>query len=579
MFGSMTVGRKLGLAFLSMVVVSLAVSSLSLFNFKRLEGASAMNVHTYEVMGAADDMLINMVNIETGIRGYVASGNEAFLDPYLGGRKAFSKAFDQAKALTADNPVQQKRLTEMLELTNKIEEVDQTLIKLRKQANASASTQDLQTYFGATHDKVFMDRFRGLQSEFVKAEESLLKERGEQVRELSSATFAVLIGGGALTVLLAIVAGLAITRSILNALGGEPAAAALVAQHIAAGDLTVPVPLKHNDRTSLMASLASMREQLTTIVRGIQTSGESISVAAGEIATGNTDLSQRTEQQAASLEETASSMEELTSTVRQNSDNARQGNVVAEDASALALKGGEVVGRVISTMNEISDSSNKVSEIITVIEGIAFQTNILALNAAVEAARAGEQGRGFAVVASEVRSLAQRSAAAAKDVKDLIVLSGERVQRGTHLVGEAGGTIDEVVQAVRNVTQIMNEISAASLEQTAGIEQVNQALGQMDQVTQQNAALVEQAAAAAQAMSEQATELRSAVGIFKTAGGVVRPVPVVPAAAAAKPAPKAVSRPSLPVAPARATKAQPAAGQGPSSSYKKDAGEGDWETF
>ncbi|MCP1575409.1 chemotaxis protein [Herbaspirillum rubrisubalbicans] len=578
MFGSLTVGRKLGLAFLCMVVVSLAGSALSLFNFNKLEAASAMNVHTYEVMGTADDMLVNMINIETGIRGYVASGNEAFLGPYLEGRKEFRKAFDEAKKLTSDNPAQQKRLAEILELTNKIEEVDQVLIKLRKEANASGSTQALQAYFGAAHDKVHMDRFRAVEAEFNQAEESLLKVRSEQVRALSSSTLSVLIGAGALTVLLAIIAGFAITRSIVNALGGEPAAAAQVAHHIASGDLTVPVPLKNNDRDSLMASLATMREQLTTIVRGIQSSGESISVAAGEIATGNTDLSQRTEQQAASLEETASSMEELTSTVRQNSDNARQGNVLAENASTLAVKGGEVVGRVIDTMNEISDSSNKVSDIITVIEGIAFQTNILALNAAVEAARAGEQGRGFAVVASEVRSLAQRSAAAAKDVKDLISLSGERVQRGTHLVSEAGQTINEVVQAVRNVTDIMTEISAASSEQTTGIEQVNQALSQMDQVTQQNAALVEQAAAAAQAMSEQATELRSAVGIFKTAGGIAHPAPVARAAVVVKTAPKpapAAAR-SLPAkVPPRANKPAPA----PSSSFKKEEADGDWETF
>lgn len=509
----------MALAFGSVVVVALIGSSVSFFNFNQLKNASNLNIHTYEVMGASDDMLLNMVNIETGVRGYVASGNEAFLEPYKTGRKEFNVAFDKAKSLTVDNPVQQKRLAELRELSNKIEEVDQTLFKLRKEANASASLQELTTYFVASHDKVFMDRFRALSSEFTQAEESLLAERSKMVDSLNSATATVLIGAGFFTILLALGAGFAITRSIVKALGGEPAAAAVVAKNIAEGDLTVVVPLRKDDQSSLMASLNSMKEQLATIVRGIQTSGESISVAAGQIATGNTDLSQRTEEQAASLEETASSMEELTSTVRQNSDNARQANVLAGTASELATKGGEVVGRVIDTMNDISDSSNKVAEIITVIEGIAFQTNILALNAAVEAARAGEQGRGFAVVASEVRSLAQRSASAAKDVKDLINLSAERVERGAKLVGEAEETITHVVSAVRQVTDIMGEITAASSEQTTGIEQVNQALGQMDQVTQQNAALVEEAAAAAQAMSEQATELRRAVGVFKVSGG------------------------------------------------------------
>ncbi len=570
----------MGLAFLCMVVVSLVGSGLSLFNFNKLEDASAMNIHSYEVMGVADNMLVNMVNIETGIRGYVASGNEAFLDPYKSGRRDFKTAYEKAKTLTADNPAQQKRLGEMLEMSNKIEEVDQTLMKLRKEANASGSAQALQTYFGATHDKTFMDRFRTIQADFVKAEESLLKERSDLVRTLSSSTLWVLIGGGAITVLLAICAGLAITRSIVNALGGEPAAAANVAQQIASGDLTVPVPLRNNDRGSLMASLASMREQLTTIVRGIQSSGESISVAAGEIATGNTDLSQRTEEQAASLEETASSMEQLTATVRQNSDNAKQANALAENASSLAVKGGEVVSRVVDTMNEISDSSDKVADIITVIEGIAFQTNILALNAAVEAARAGEQGRGFAVVASEVRSLAQRSAGAAKDVKELITLSGERVERGTQLVSEAGDTIKEVMQAVRNVTDIMNEITAASAEQTAGIEQVNQALSQMDQVTQQNAALVEEAAAAAQAMSEQATELRSAVSIFKT--GTVLPrqnAPTRMPATTASFTPKAATGALRAVA-ARALPANSRSSEQKEAPRVKSADpSNDWETF
>jgi methyl-accepting chemotaxis protein len=251
--------------------------------------------------------------------------------------------------------------------------------------------------------------------------------------------------------------------------------------------------------------------------------------ATGQIAAGNADLSQRTEEQAASLEETASSMEELTSTVKQNADNARQANQLAAGASQVAVKGGAVVGQVVSTMSSINDSSKKIVDIISVIDGIAFQTNILALNAAVEAARAGEQGRGFAVVASEVRSLAQRSAAAAKEIKGLITDSVGKVEDGTRLVGEAGKTMDEIVTSVKRVTDIMAEIAAASQEQSSGIEQVNQAITQMDEVTQQNAALVEEAAAAAESLQEQAQSLTQAVSVFKLAQGEARVAVAAPA--------------------------------------------------
>jgi methyl-accepting chemotaxis protein len=271
-----------------------------------------------------------------------------------------------------------------------------------------------------------------------------------------------------------------------------------------------------------MRALGKMSANLEKAVTKIREGTDSITSASGQIASGNADLSQRTEEQASSLEETASSMEELTSTVKQNADNARQANQLAAGASAVAVKGGEVVGQVVSTMSSINESSRKIVEIISVIDGIAFQTNILALNAAVEAARAGEQGRGFAVVASEVRSLAQRSAAAAKEIKGLITDSVSKVDDGTKLVGEAGKTMDEIVSSVKRVTDIMAEIAAASQEQSSGIEQVNQAVMQMDEVTQQNAALVEEAAAAAESMQEQAQSLTQAVSVFKLANGDAR---------------------------------------------------------
>jgi methyl-accepting chemotaxis protein len=308
---------------------------------------------------------------------------------------------------------------------------------------------------------------------------------------------------------------LVIIRNVRGSLGGEPDEAAALAARIAQGDLTQPVPVRAGDRTSMMAAMHDMQARLQATIGGIRQSAESIASASRQISAGNDDLSQRTEEQAASLEETAASMEQLTATVKQNADNARQASGLANNASDIARTGSDVVNRVIGTMGEIDDSSRKIADIIGVIEGIAFQTNILALNAAVEAARAGEQGRGFAVVAGEVRSLAQRSATAAKEIRELIVDSVERVRNGSTLVGQAGTTMGEILQAVARVTDIMGEIAAASEEQASGITQVGRAVTQMDQVTQQNAALVEEAAAAAASLQEQAARLRDAVGAFR----------------------------------------------------------------
>jgi methyl-accepting chemotaxis protein len=332
-----------------------------------------------------------------------------------------------------------------------------------------------------------------------------------------NSTFMIIIAVTVVGIVLAVV----ICMMLIRAIVGPVNEAVKVANAVASGDLTSRIHVDSNNETGrLMLALKQMNDNLVDLVDKVRTSSDSIYTASSEIASGNSDLSQRTEEQASSLEETASSMEELTSTVRQNADNARQANQLASGASEVAVRGGAVVGQVVETMSAINDSSKKIVDIISVIDGIAFQTNILALNAAVEAARAGEQGRGFAVVATEVRTLAQRSAAAAKEIKELIGDSVSKVENGTRLVDEAGATMNEIVNSVRRVTDIMAEISAASQEQSSGIEQVNQAVAQMDEATQQNAALVEEAAAAAESMQEQAHALSQAVAVFKLSGGM-----------------------------------------------------------
>ncbi len=381
--------------------------------------------------------------------------------------------------------------------------------------------------------------------------------------------------GGALAVWL--------SRGIVRQIGAEPSDAAAIARGVAVGDLGMPIVLRTGDASSVMAHLKAMQASLAGVVVNVRTNAEALATASAQIAQGNNELSQRTEEQASALEETAASMEQLGATVKQNADNAKQANQLAMSASTVAIKGGDVVSQVVETMKGINDSSRKIADIIGVIDGIAFQTNILALNAAVEAARAGEQGRGFAVVASEVRSLAGRSAEAAKEIKGLIGNSVERVEAGTALVDRAGATMTEVVSSIRRVTDIMGEISAASTEQSTGVAQVGEAVSQMDQVTQQNAALVEESAAAAGSLRVQAQALVQVVAVFKLATDAGSVAPAAAGQGERRGADRArnVARPQFrkPAPAAKASTpieaAQPALAAAPATRNGTD----DWEAF
>ena len=394
----------------------------------------------------------------------------------------------------------------------------------------------------------------------------------------------------ALGLVIGLTCAVGMTRNLRRQLGGELAAASALAHAVAEGDLSTVIRLRPGDSASLMANLQAMQVSLAQTVTQVRQGSESVATASAQIAQGNQDLSSRTERQASALQQTAATMDQLGSTVRNNADNARQANQLAVNASGVAVHGGEVVGKVVQTMKGINASSKKIADIIGTIDSIAFQTNILALNAAVEAARAGEQGRGFAVVASEVRSLAQRSAEAAKEIKTLISASVERVEQGTTLVDQAGQTMAEVVAAIRRVTDIVGEISAASVEQSTGVAQVGQAVTQMDQATQQNAALVEESAAAAESLRQQALQLVEAVAVFKLGNAAQ---PAVARAAAPLPAPaktsstplqtdrrslnraKNVTRPDF-----KAKPAPPAAAQAPAAPLPAKTGTTDaWESF
>jgi len=581
-FQNLRVTARLLLSFLVVAAIGAAVSALGIFHMGRIS-ASTEQLYANELraLQAVQEANIHLLYASRAQVTLLSAGTlgdrKAGADELKASLESLSSRAAEAKSFFDESPEGTKLYGRFESLVGPLKaHMNDFLALVNKQPLDSSqfanqvgedSTRMLQ------ESRALEDVLKGM----VAHSKELARVRAEQADATYKTSRLMMLVMALAGIAVSVGLGVLVARQLGRQLGGEPQYAADVVGRIANGDLSIAVEADAAHDGSLLHSIKQMQATLTSVVGGIKDSSDTIATASGQIAAGNQDLSSRTEQQASSLEQTAASMEELTSTVKQNADNARQANQLAVSASEVAVKGGSVVSQVVDTMGSINASSKKIVDIIGVIDGIAFQTNILALNAAVEAARAGEQGRGFAVVASEVRSLAQRSAAAAKEIKTLIGDSVEKVEEGSKQVAEAGRTMEEIVGSVKRVTDIMGEITAASQEQTSGIEQINQAITQMDQVTQQNAALVEEASAAAQSLQEQAGSLVQAVSVFKLDANAVattRPgfTRITPIPKPAKPAPK-------PRAKALPARREPSTGTAaPQLAMASDA-KGDWTEF
>ncbi|HSI57802.1 MAG TPA: methyl-accepting chemotaxis protein [Ideonella sp.] len=511
-----SVGKRLGFAFATILLITALIAAIGSWRLGVLK-ASSQHIATVELerqllaRAWANDIKLNWVRTSAALK----SGN---LDHVA----ALKKDMEATSATVADKL---KRM-ETLVADQEGQALMATIASQRELYRAPRSALMKKKEAGEDTAAAVDRELQPLADTYSASLEALVAHMGSELARTQAANTAIaeagqtiLVAGATAAVLLGALLAVLATRSITAPIHRAVHSAELITQ----GDLVTRIDAEGLDETAhLLRTLSAMKDKLAGIVGGVRANAEGVATASAQIAQGNNDLSARTEQQASALEQTAASMEELSGTVRQNADNARQANQLAMGASTVAVQGGEVVSQVVDTMKGINESSKKIVDIIGVIDGIAFQTNILALNAAVEAARAGEQGRGFAVVAGEVRTLAQRSADAAKEIKALISASVERVEQGTHLVDRAGVTMQEVVASIRRVTDIMGEISAASSEQSTGVAQVGEAVTQMDQATQQNAALVEQSAAAAESLKLQAHDLVHAVAVFQLASDTAR---------------------------------------------------------
>jgi methyl-accepting chemotaxis protein len=517
-FSGLSINARLIAAFSLVVAILIVLITVATVSQGKQVAAQQLNIHTYEVIEQVNGLNDAVITMETGVRGFLITGLDAFLEPLTVGRKKYDQHVATLKQATSNERV----LAKLDELQNAQTmwqtQAAEPAIGLRREViTGEATIADVVAFEREARGKKVMDEMRGLVAEIQDIEHEMLKERGASADQARVFSATVLLGGGALAVVLSIGLAIVIARSIVNPL--RQVLRATEDLRAGDGDLTYQLPPMEAEFGDIANSLNGFIGKLHEIISTTKSLSTSMSSGSLQIARGNDDLSQRTQEQAAALEETAASMEEMTATVKQNADNARQANQLSSNARSHAEKGGTVVQRAVGAMEAINVSSRKIADIIGVIDEIAFQTNLLALNAAVEAARAGEQGRGFAVVATEVRNLAQRSAGAAKEIKELISDSVEKVRVGSDLVDESGRTLADIMEAVKKVSDIIAEIAAASDEQAQGIDQVNNAVSQMDTMTQQNAALVEEASAASKALEQQGQGLVAQVGQFRTSGG------------------------------------------------------------
>jgi methyl-accepting chemotaxis protein len=513
---NVTIRTKLCVGFGAMVLILGLLILFAYSNLVQLSQANELNAQSNQTLEQTHGMLESLVNIQTGERGFALTGQEDFLAPLQAGKVSFAARYGKALALTAGDPSQQQRLRQLLaEQQQWLKLAVEPVLKIRKGVSAGVfQMESLVQFEQVGRGERLMNQMRATLAAINNAEADALAQRSVRAAQLQRQSGTILLGGGLLAAVLAAVLALLLIRNIVTPL----MQAVLVAQTVAEGDLTSRIVVDAHDETGqMLRALQHMNSSLGRIVHQVRAGTDAIAAASGQIASGSQDVASRTERQAGALDQTVRSIAGLSSTVKRNADHVQQANQLAESASAVAGKGGAMVQQMVDTMASIKASSQRIVDIIGVIDAIAFQTNILALNAAVEAARAGEQGRGFAVVAAEVRQLAQRSGSAAREIGKLIADSVQQVESGNRLVGQTGATMHEIVDSVARVSGIMGDIAVASRQQFAGIEEINRAIADIDAATQQNAALMQQATAAAGCLQQQARHQAELVSNFRLA--------------------------------------------------------------